>query len=140
MGKILRWLALIPACIAAWYVALFLGLVLRSFLFSLCPPDLVSYGIFCDAAWFQPAETTLIAICAGISAALVVFTAVVTAPTHRVTVAWIALASGILVATVMGIRTELYAALASAVVAGFFSVATVLRFAKPAEKVSRDVA
>lgn len=140
MRKHIRWLLLIPATVAAWYGALFLGLGLHGLLFSLCPPELAAYGFICEATWFDPAERALIGICAGVSAALVVFTAAAVAPSHRVEVAWAALAVGMAMAAYIGVRTGFYGAFASACLAGMVAVALVLPVARRGQGEHGDAA
>jgi hypothetical protein len=118
MIRRLRWISLVPACIAAWYVALFTGIFLHGILFSYCPQNLVAYGMFCDAEWFPAAERSLMCFGAALSAVLVVLTAAAMAPTHKITVARVALAVGAVVAVIMAIHIGKYAEFISAVFAG----------------------
>ena len=127
MVQVFRWLALIPACIAAWYLALFIGLYVRSVVASFCPPDLVVSG-FCQAAWYPTAEKIVIGFGVALSAFLVVLTAAVVAPTHRVLASKAALAIGTIVAIIFAVGTGAYVALAAAVLAGALGVLVVTTF------------
>ena len=121
MTRELRWLALIPACIAAWWVALFAGLFLHSVLLSFCPPEMTDSGIFCDAEWYPAAKRILICFGAALSAVFVVLTAAIVAPSHRILVSFIAFGVGAVVATVMAAQIGRYAELASALAAGILA-------------------
>jgi hypothetical protein len=118
MIRVLRWISVVPACIAAWYVALFTGIIVHSRVFSLCPPELVAYGVFCDAKWFPAAERAVMCFGAALAAVLVVLTATVVAPSHRILISRVALGVGTIVAVVMAVRLGQYAELLSAVCAG----------------------
>ena len=124
MIKTLRWLAIIPACILAWYIAMLIGLYVLSFVESLCPPDQVVSG-FCQASWYPAAERIVICFGAALSAFFVVSTAAAVAPTNRSLVSRLALGVGALVAIWMAIRTDSYFEFLSAVVAGMITVLAV---------------
>lgn len=129
MIQVFRWLVLIPACIAAWYVALFIGLYVHGIVDSFCPPELVVSG-FCEASWFPAAEKAAICFGVALSAFLVVVTAALVAPTHRLLASKAALAIGTLVAIVFAVGTDAYFELAAAVLAGILGVFLVVAVAK----------
>ena len=121
MIPVLRWLAVLPASIAAWFAALFVGMHLHSVVGSFCPPELVVSGQ-CTAAWYPMADKIVVCVAVALSAAVVVVTAAFVAPSHRAGIARLALALGIAVAAVMAIPSGLYWELASAVAAGIGAV------------------
>ena len=130
MVQTLRWLALIPACVAAWWLALLVGLCIRSVVNSFCPPELVVSG-FCEASWYPAAEDAVICFGVALSAFLVVLTAALVAPTHRVLASKAALVSGSAVAIYFAIGTGAYFALAAAVLAGVLALVVVNFFTRP---------
>jgi hypothetical protein len=135
----IRWLILIPACIAAWYVALFAGILLHGVLFSYCPPSMVAYGTFCDAEWFPTAERILICSGAALSAVFVVTTASLVAPAHRIFVSRLACGVGAIVATIMAVKLGTYAELISAIAAGVLAAIAVSLIIRRSEVASDRV-
>ncbi len=129
MIQVFRWLALIPACITAWYVALFIGLYAHGIVDSFCPPELVVSG-FCEASWFPAAEQAVICFGVALSAFLVVLTAALVAPTHRVLASKAALVVGTVVAIIFAVETDTYFELAAAVLAGILGVLVVATVVK----------
>ncbi len=130
MVQVFRWLALIPACVAAWWLALFIGLYVRSLIVGFCPPELVDVSGFCEASWYPAAEDAVICFGVALSAFLVVLTAALVAPTHRVLASKAALAIGTVVAIYFAVGTGAYFALAAAVLAGIFAVLVVTTIVK----------
>jgi hypothetical protein len=126
MNKTLRWVLLPVACIAAWYVAFFVGLVLLSVAESFCPSDQMVSGL-CTAPWFRTVQAGIVCFSTALSAALVVTAAFVTAPAARVLVAWLALGLGSIVALYFAVATSAWALFASAVAAGLLAVVLLTR-------------
>lgn len=139
MTQVLRWLAIIPACIAAWYFALFMGLYVRSVVAGFCPPELVVSG-FCEASWYPAAEQIVICFGVALSAFLVVLTAAGIAPTHRVFVSKATLGIGTVIAILFAVETESYFALAAAILAGTLAVLVVTTLLSRARQADRNVA
>ena len=131
MLPILRWLAIVPGCVASWYLALVVGLLLHSQIDRFCPPDLMVSG-FCTASWYPAIERIVICLGAALSAFLVVVTAAVVAPAHRVAVSRFVLATGAAVAIWMGVRTDAYLELAFALIAGLLAAWLIAGFARRA--------
>ena len=127
MDQSFRWLLLIPACIAAWYLALIIGLWVLSVVASFCPPEFVVSG-FCEADWYPTAEKVVIGFGVALSAFLVVLTAALVAPIQRVWASKAALAVGTVIAIFFAIGTGAYIALAAAVLAGTLGVMLVVAF------------
>jgi hypothetical protein len=113
----LRWLALVPAAAVGWYGSLIAGFGARSVLTSFCPSDKIISGL-CTAPWYAPAEDALICAFAGIAAALIVILPTLVAPSRKVTVAFMVLLLGSLVAVVMGSQIRAFGPMISAVLAG----------------------
>ena len=124
MLQVFRWLALIPACIAAWFIALAVGLYVRGIVASFCPPEFVISG-FCEAPWYPAAEKSVIAFGVALSAFLVVLTAAAVAPTHRILAAKAALTIGTAVAIAFAAGTGEYMALTIAVLTGSLGLVVV---------------
>jgi hypothetical protein len=113
----LRWLALVPAAAVGWYGSLIAGIGARSVLMSFCPSDEIISGL-CSASWYAPAEDALMCVFAGIAAALIVTLPTLVAPSRKVTVAFIVLLLGSLVAVVMGSQIRAFGPMICAVLAG----------------------
>jgi hypothetical protein len=139
MLRIVRWLLILPAAIAAWYLALIIGLVLHSGLDALCPPDQVISGI-CEAPWYVYAEDALIAFGAALAAVLVMVACTLLAPSHRRQTAIAAFVLGAMAAIMMGASTEAYGAMAAAIGAGALLLVILLRlpsFSRPNKSLER---
>jgi hypothetical protein len=121
-------------------LALFAGIYLDGVLFSFCPPNLVAYGMFCDAEWFPAAERSLICFGAASSAVLVVLTAAFVAPSRKIVVALIALAVGAVVAAAMAIPHGKYAEFLSAVTAGALAALAVALVVRRSQRKPGNVA
>jgi hypothetical protein len=130
MSQSIRWILILPAAIAAWYVALFIGIGLYQGIEALCPASQVVSG-HCFAPWFRPVSDGLIAFGAALAAVLVMLACTLLAPTHRRQVAIATFAVGTVVAVFMGVGASAYAAMVSAVVAGAVVLATLLRRVAP---------
>ena len=126
MPRSIRWILILPAAIAAWYVALFIGLGLYKALEAFCPASQVESG-HCFAPWFRPVSDGLIAFGAALAAVLVMIVCTLLAPTHRRHVAIATFAVGAVIAVFMGLAANAYAAMVSAVVAGAVVLAILLR-------------
>ena len=134
MIKLLRWIGILPAAIAGWYLALFVALIFHGLLDSFCPPDEVTSGM-CNASWYPFASRSVICFGAALSAFLVVFFSSLVAPSHRGTVAWVSYLVGAVLALYMAVFASRYAShyleLFSAVAMGLFAVWAVHRFLLP---------
>ncbi len=140
MIQLFRWLAIIPACIAAWWLALFIGLYVRSVVNGLCPPESLAYGFLCEASWYPAAAEAVLCFGVALSAILVVLTAAAVAPRHRVLTAKAALIVGTLVAIYFAIGTGAYLALGAAVLAGTFALVVVTHISEHWRLATRHVA
>jgi hypothetical protein len=118
---VFRWLLIPFACVAAWYVALFVGIFLLSVAESFCPADEMVSGM-CIAPWYRTVEAAIFCFSTALSAVLVVLAAFVVAPHEKATVAWIAFAVGVVVAFYFAIMTSAWPLFASALLAGLITV------------------
>jgi hypothetical protein len=125
MDNKLRWLALGPGVVAAWFLALFTAMFVRSTGAYLCPPELFVSG-FCDVPWWSTWERASGAFGAGLAAVLVVVTATLIAPSNKRRVAWLSFAFGAVVAVAIGFAflVELAAALVAGAIAALFMART----------------
>ena len=114
---VLRWIAVLPASSAAWFVALFVAMHLHSIVEGFCPPELVVSGQ-CTAPWYPTADRIVLCVAVALSAFVVVLAAAASAPTHKLNVARLALAVGAAIAAGMAIPDGRFWELGSAVVAG----------------------
>ena len=124
--RILRWILILPAAIAAWYVALFAGIALYLGLNSLCSPDRFVSGL-CSAPWYVSASGALVAFGAALAAALILVTSTLLAPDYKRQIAFATFIVGALVAICMGLATQAYAAMASAILVGAAVLAVIIR-------------
>ena len=98
---VLRWIAVVPAAIGAWFAVLFTGAFVRDWAeAALCPPDEFRFGICYDSGWYAT-EKMLVAFFAGVSAVAVVLAAAGVAPSHRRVIAWTAFVVGTSIAIAM---------------------------------------
>ena len=130
MPQWIRWILILPAAIAAWYAALFIGVALYQGAESLCPASQIESG-HCIAPWFRPVSEGLVAFGAALAAVLVMIVCTLLAPTHRRQVAIATFAVGAAVAIYMGLGANSYAAMVSAIVAGAVVLAILLRRLAP---------
>ena len=129
MSPTLRWILILPAAIAAWYAALFIGIALYQGLEALCPPDQVESG-HCFAPWFLPASSALIAFGAALAAAFVMIACTLLAPSHKRQVAIATFVVGTLVAIAMGWNLAV-APMVAAITAGATVLVILLRRLAP---------
>ncbi len=129
----IRWFLLIPSAVAAWYVAVFVSVLLREIIVGRCLGSDLPRPEYCQASWF-PLEflsDALLFSGVGLSAVTVVVVAAVVAPSHKAHVAWVALGAGAILATIMGYGTgfvaEAAVAIASGVLAAVVMSRTVMR-------------
>lgn len=137
MPRMIRWILILPAAIAAWYVSLFLGLALYQGLEALCPPDQMESGQ-CFAPWFLTASKVLIALGAALAATLVMVTCTWIAPAYKRQVAIATFVVGTAVAIILAWNLE-FAAMASAIVAGAIALAILLRRLAPLSLLDKSV-
>ena len=118
----LRWLGIIPAAVAGWFLAFFIGHRVLGIVDSLCPPEEIVSGD-CVAPWYPLASQITICFGVGLSAVLVVAFATLVAPSHRQVVAWVSYGLGASVALAMsgfaspGMIPELLSALGGGLLA-----------------------
>ena len=124
--ELARWILLPFVSIAAWCVALIIGLVILSIAESFCPEDQQVSGM-CVAPWWEPVETCILCFSAGLSAFLVVTTAFVVAPAARKGIAWSAFGLGGTIALIFGMETSAWGMLASAIATGFLTACVLTR-------------
>ena len=129
MTQILRWLLIPPAAIAAWYVALMVGIALVGGLYSLCPTTQVVSGM-CVVPWYRAATEGLVCFGAGLAAVLVLLTCTLLAPKYKPRVAIVTFVVGAVIAACMGLSLRTYGALAAAIGAGALTLWVLLRRAR----------
>ena len=121
----LRWLAVLPAALAGWYLALASGILLHSLATSLCPEDMLVSGM-CTASWFEWLEQGIFAFTAALAAFLVVWLATLCCPSAcpgaKARVAAIAFILGALVAIVFATTLHIWLAPLSALISGLVTL------------------
>lgn len=116
-----RWLSIAPCAVLAWYATLFAGLAMLFGIQALCPYNDSTSGS-CGASWYAYAEWLVMKASVAASAFVVVMTAAVVAPTHRLPVAWLAYVAGAAVATYFVTQTSALGEYIAALLAGLLAV------------------
>jgi hypothetical protein len=101
--SVVRWILVVPSAVVAWYFALLVSALVFGFIVAPCMSSDGPQPYFCKAAWY-PRDALFqgtYLFGAGLSAILAVAASALMAPSHRTAVAWIAVATGAVVATVM---------------------------------------
>jgi len=129
MVTVLRWLAIVPAVVAVWWLTILLRFGLLEVAIRFCPPEQLVSGI-CVAPWYRYVEGGIIVGCAGLAAALIIAVSVLLAPSHRLSVASVILAGGVVVALYMAYAAQAWGSFAAAVLAGAIAWSAVLWWAR----------
>lgn len=119
--RLLRWLAVLPAALAGWYLALAGGIVLHSLATSLCPQDLLVSGM-CTANWFPWLEQLIFAFTAALAAFLVVWLATLCCPANKAGVATLAFVCGALITLLLAVQLEIWLAPLAALASGLLTL------------------
>jgi hypothetical protein len=122
-----RWILILPAGMAAWYLALAVGIALYQALETLCHADQIESGHHCYAPWFSRITRALIVFGAGLAAVFVMMACTWTAPSHKRQVALITFVAGTVAAIIMGAYLQAYLAMVTAIIAGAVTLAVLLR-------------
>jgi hypothetical protein len=123
-----RWLLVVPAAIAAWYLVFVVGIFTHGFLEeALCPAGEMESGM-CMNRRVRLILAILVHLFVALSAAAVVSTAAAVAPSHRTRMAWIAFVGGSLVAVAFGIAAWAYTEALAAVASGLLTAVTISRY------------
>ena len=127
--SVLRWFFLVPSAVAAWYFAVLISAVLYSIVVMPCRDSDVPLPEFCEASWFplEFLDGAIVFFGIGLSAVLVVAVAAIVAPARKAHVAWVSLAAGAIVATVMAYDTGAVAEAAAAIASGVLAAIVVSR-------------
>ena len=116
--SVLRWVAVVPAAILAWFLTLLVAVPLLALPVRGCLSSDGPKPMFCG--WFPLGGRELAYFGAGLSAVVVVVVAAYIAPSHRRIVAWLVLLVGAayagLVGYVYGFATEALIAIACGVI------------------------
>jgi hypothetical protein len=121
----LRWLAIVPAVLAVWWLIMLLGFGLLEVAIRFCPSDQLVSGM-CMATWYRYVEDGIIVACSGLAAFLILAVSVLLAPSHRLTVASVILGGGVAVALYMAYAAQAWGSFAAAVLAGVIAWSAVL--------------
>jgi hypothetical protein len=131
MSHTIRWILILPAAIAAWFAALFMGITMYRGVELLCPSDQMSSG-HCFAPWFETVTDALIALGAALAAVLIMVSCTWLAPAHKREVAITTFVVGTSVAILMGNDSSKgFAPMVAAIVAGAIVLAILLRLIAP---------
>ncbi len=98
--KVIQWVLVVPAGIAAWFLVLILGFFAAVFIESCCPPEEVVSG-YCTADWYPSAMDLLEQSFAGLSAFAVVLASTLVAPDKHKLVAMGSFVAGAIVVGAM---------------------------------------
>jgi hypothetical protein len=117
----IRWVAVVPAAVAGWWIVVVVAIALHGLVFSFCAPEDVVSGA-CVAPWFLRFESALLNCSVALSAILVVLVPTVIAPAHRRLVAWGSYVSGAIVAlSIGGLPIQMIVALVAGFIAAFLA-------------------
>jgi hypothetical protein len=113
-------------CIAAWFVALFAGIIAHSVAESFCPADQMVSGM-CVAPWFETLDAWLIRFFSAFAAALIISSTYFVAPAARPLVAWIVFAAGAVYALWIAVSTSAWGEFVAAGIGGLAVVLLLTR-------------
>jgi hypothetical protein len=125
----LRWLAIVPAILAAWFLSFASGVGLIAAAKRLCPPEHLVSGM-CTARWYPHVETAIFCVSTALAAALIVGASALLAPSRKAVVASVVFAGGIAYAVYFAVATGLWPSFTSTVIAGAFVLWIVVRRAR----------
>jgi hypothetical protein len=124
--RVLRWILLPLVCIAAWFVALFVGIIAHSVAESFCPANRMVSGM-CVAPWFETLDAWLIRFFSAFAAALIISSVYFVAPAARHLVAWIVFAVGAAYALWIAVGTSAWGEFMAAGIGGLAAVLLLTR-------------
>src|SRR5437762_2508250 len=124
--RVLRRILLPVVGIAAWFVALFAGIIAHSVAESFCPADQMVSGM-CVAPWFETLDAWLIRFLSAFAAALIISSAYFVAPAARPLVAWIVFAAGAVYALWIAVSTSAWGEFVAAGIGGLAVVLLLTR-------------
>jgi len=125
-GSPIRWLLVLPVAIAAWFVSLFIGIVMFVGVEALCRSE-VSGGP-CAAPWSANLQYAVVAFGAGLAATLIMVSCTWLAPTHKRQTAIATFVVGTIVAIYLGnVASDSHIPMVAAIVAGTIVLAILLR-------------
>jgi len=118
-----RWILVIPAAIAGWYLAFILGMLSVVALDALCPPEMMISGA-CMASWYPPAVDLLIIISTGLSAVLAIVGAYMVTPEaqRKMAIAYTTYSVGALTAGLWAFELNSWAEFSCAVALGLMAI------------------
>lgn len=99
--EVLRWLLVIPASAAGFYLALFIMVLVRTFVDSLCPEQYVYAGDEEYCIYPSWASTLINAFGGSLAAYMVVFLGAITAPAYKRIVPYAIFSAGAIIAVYM---------------------------------------
>lgn len=119
----LRWLLVVPAAIAAWYVTFIVGAFTYSFIEAhLCPSQDLFSGV-CTSQSIRIALDVVMHVFVALSAIAVIAAAVTVAPSRKRKVAWVAFSIGAATALYFAVRTQYYTHFVAALAGGLGALA-----------------
>lgn len=126
MKNVIRWLAIIPGAVLAWYAAMIIAVTIHMLLARFCAAQDMVSGV-CITDWYLIAGEVVVCFGTGLCALLVVLICAVIAPTHKIAVAWVAFAVGASIAIYMGVVSDSYGARTTALIVGLATATMVHR-------------
>ena len=126
--KIVRWVVLIPAAVASFYVMFDLSVSSFFFLDSLlCPPEDVISDT-CNNETVSSILNAFIYFSTGLSAVVIVLISTAIAPSHKEYTAWSSFGLGTIAATYLAFQTDAWDQYLAALIGGLISVFGVVYF------------
>jgi hypothetical protein len=124
MSSVVRWVLILPAAVAVWYVAFLVGLGLYIAVEKFAPPNQMVLGHF--VPWLEIGKSSAVVLGASLAAALVMITCTSLAPSNKREVAVATFVIGTVVAIYMGWKFFVVPVL-SAIVTGAALLVVVVR-------------
>ena len=115
--KVIRWLAIVPLAVLAWYATMIFAITIHLQLAKFCVREDFISGI-CAANWYTIAGDFLLHAGTALSAFLVIVVSATIAPSQKIGITWLAFAIVTLIASYMGHAIGEYAALATTIAVG----------------------
>ena len=117
MGKVFRWVLVIPSSIAGYFICMFLGMANILVFEKICPEQYI-VSEMCTAGYMKYVENISLIVFPSLAAVLVVLFPFLMAPSNKFKVSGISYVIGAVIAVYIGIETKAYLILSTVLVSG----------------------
>ena len=124
--NLLRWVLIIPVAVLAWLAVFFAGVMTLQFAKGFCPEEMIVSGM-CIAGWWSYAEQLIIYTFSGLSAAAVIISSTLTAPSNKNLVTVLSFVIGGIAALLMTIDIDAWPEFSAAITVGFLTMVWLTR-------------